>query len=492
VARYLALDWDQNQLHLVAGSIRGSKVTIERAAVWQEEFTPPSADPEALGRALRERLKTSRIAAAPVLVSLARDRVILKDIRFPTVPEAEEAGLVRFQAVKELTDAGDEVVIDYTTITDRSAPEQRALALIARKDVVNAYQALCHAAGLKLAAITPRPFGSGAAARRSMSVGGALTPPPDPPDAAVAVVTIADKWAEFCVIRGTSLLLARTLAVGPPLAGEIRRNLTVYNGQNPQRPVQSVYLSAGPHVELRQRLGELVDVPIYPYDPLAGAEVEVPGTPGGFAGAAGLLFARAESGRLPINFIDPRKSEEPPSPYRARILMGVAAALLVFLALFFTGRHVLANLAREADAADAEKAALDKQAAAKKDETKRTKALHDLGVPVWPDELYDLTDRIKDVNQVRITQLTAAPPTRTGKTASPYAARLTIEGEFLDPQRGRQALDDFVAQFRSESDREYYILEGPPVVKNNNRFSFTVQIKRRPPGSYTRVLKLEP
>src|SRR5260370_33459949 len=101
--------------------------------------------------------------AAPVLARIARARVILQDIRCRTVPEAEEAGLVRFQAVKELTDTGDDVIIGYTTGTDRGAPEQRALPLIARKAVVLAYQARCHAAGPQLAAMPPPPVLSAAA-----------------------------------------------------------------------------------------------------------------------------------------------------------------------------------------------------------------------------------------------------------------------------------------------------------------------------------------
>jgi Tfp pilus assembly PilM family ATPase len=491
VARYLALDWDQNQVHVVAGSVRGGRVTVERTAVWQEELTPPSGDPEVLGRSLREHLKTSHIAAAPVLVSLARDRVIVKELRYPSVPETEEANLVHFQAVKELTDAADDVVIDYAPLTDRGSPEQRALAVIARKDVINAYQALCQAAGLKVAAITPRPFGSAAAARRAMSVGGALTPAPDPPDAAVAIITVGDKWAEFCVLRGEVLVLARTLGSGPMLAGEIRRNLTVYDGQNPQRPVQAVYLSAGPHADLRQRLGELTEVPIYPFDPLAGAEIEVPGNPGGFAGAAGLLYARAERARLPLNFVDPRRCVAPPSPYRARILMGVAVALMICLALFFTGRHVLASIEHEAELAERESADLAKKATSKKEDAKRSKGLDEWGLPNFLDELYDMTCRIRDVNQLHITQLAAVPAPRSVKNPSPYAARLTIEGEFVNLTRGREALDDLVAQFRSESDREYYILEAPPQVRNN-KFSFTIQIKRRAPSSYTRVLDVEP
>ena len=78
---------------------------------------------------------------------------------------------------------------------------------------------------------------------------------------------------------------------------------------------------------------------------------------------------------------------------------------------------------------------------------KRFKGIDDWDTAVWPDELYDLTDRIKDVNKLRITQFNAVPAPRAAKGMVQYTAKVTIEGELLDPQKGAEQLDKFVAQF---------------------------------------------
>ena len=157
--RFLALDWDAGHVHLLAGAVGKGGLKLERALAWPEEQPPSAAAAEALGHRLRDHLKEAGVAAAPLLVAVGRDRVVLKEVRYPAVPPHEEPGVVRFQAVKELTDA-DEVVIDYQAAEAPEANgERKALAVALKKGQFQAWQAAARAAGLKLAGVTPRAFG---------------------------------------------------------------------------------------------------------------------------------------------------------------------------------------------------------------------------------------------------------------------------------------------------------------------------------------------
>ena len=126
MARFLVLDWDHQQLNLVPASVRHGTVRIKKALALAEGQSPNPAEAEALGRLLRERLKAAGIPPAPVLACVGRDRVILKDVRHPPVPPAEEPAIVRFQVIKELTDAPEEVVIDYLPAGEVEADRRAA------------------------------------------------------------------------------------------------------------------------------------------------------------------------------------------------------------------------------------------------------------------------------------------------------------------------------------------------------------------------------
>ncbi len=492
VARFLSLDWDQQQLHLVSAKVGKNALRVERAILLNEEKSPNPADAEELGKLLRERLKAAGIAPAPMFVCVSRDRVILKELRFPEVAPHEEPDMVRLQVLKELTDSPNDVVIDYISTPIPGTRERRAQALIVRKELLQTFQTICQTAGLKLAGVTPRPYGSAVTLTQLMGTN-VLTPAPEPADAAVALVTVAERWAEFSVIRQGQVLLTRSLNVGPGLPGEIRRNLAVYGGQSPQQPVRSVFLALGSApgeataaADLRQRLGEMLDIPVHLFDPFAGDErPELPGgLRGSFVGAVGLLHAQARERELPVNFVQPRKPEAPQSKHgRLPVLVGglLFALLIVSGAYAFTSiqreRREVGNLTEEDNRLSRELTEV--QLAGK-----RLKALENWETVVWLDELYDLAQRIPRID--RDFQLTSIEGTSVKPTPrSPHVGKLTIKGI----TSSNKPLDQLTQEFQKDlgSKTGLFYRPEPPTLKRNE-FQVEVFVKKRPPSEFLREL----
>ena len=477
MARYLALDWDQNQLHIVAANIRGTAVQVQHAIVWQEPRVPNPAEAEALGVLLRDRLKEAGIAPAPVLACISRDRVIVKEVRFPGVPETEEPAIVRFQAVKELTDSPEDVVIDYMVTGTGSNGERRASALVIRKEQLLTYQKICQAAGLKLAVLTPRLVGVAACLRQVMGKT-VVTPPPEPADGVIAVVVVGEKTAELGVLREGSLLLARSFPAASNLASDVRRNLAVYSGGQPQHPVRAVYLAGKGVGDLRERLGEMIEVPVHTFDPFSGSDApDLPaGNRGSFAGAVGLLHGQA-AGRPPINFVAPREPRVAGNPrlrvYRAAVL----AYLVLFVGLLVLGRVVQARMTGDAELYERQRAQASVDLTRTRENAKLLKTIDDWDNPVWLDELYDLTARIPDVNALRVTSLQAEPLQRSPQ--SKFVAKVTIRGKLLNRSNPRKPLNELTALFTREG---YYSPQAPTVDKDS--FTLVVSVERRPPTAY--------
>jgi hypothetical protein len=411
------------------------------------------------------------------------------------VPASEEAGVVRFQAVKELTSAADEVVIDYTRVADGANGERRAFAAILRRELLDAYQTLCKSAGLKLEALTPRPFGLIACLKPQLG-SSVLTPAPEPADAAVAVLAVAEKWAEFCVARGEHLLLARSLTPGPNLVGEIRRNLAVYAGQQ-QQPVAAVYLAgAGDQAELRERLQDVLGLAVHTFDPFARVErPDLPtGNRGSFAGAVGLLHARSERKELLINFVRVKQPKVKRDPAKTRMLAGVAAGVLVLVGAIVGSSLWAAQLEAEVAELTVLKTQLDGQLGRLEDDDKRLKALTEWqeGEVVWLDELYDLTDRFPNNTTLRLVALKGDALTRNAKSKHPAALELTWVS--TDDHRPGEEL---VAEFVKDKKDHYNV--GPKKGPQQNRgadrrvfpheFSMRLELEHVPPTKYVRRLR---
>jgi hypothetical protein len=514
LSRYLAIDIDPQGLFVVAGSARGGAVKPDHALAWAGDDAPPpltAATARQIGEQLKERLKAAGIQPAPVLVAVGRDRVILKELKYPAVGPAEEPALVRFQASKELTESPDDVVLDYAPLGEQAAaggkktaarrwkdaageaPERRSMAVALKKDVFHAVRVMVEAAGLKLAAVTPRPYAIAAGLARGFAAG--TVPPPPQPDDAVAAVTLGTQGGEFTVVRGGQVLFTRTVPA-PTLAGEtllvaeVKRNLAVYAGP----PVKAVYVAEGGHGRWAGRLDGALTIPVHSVDPLAGATTDVPAEfHGRFAGAAGLLAGKAADA-LPINFAAPRQPKAEKDPNRKTyIWVGVAAAVVLAAGWVFGYMQLVA-------AEDEVGRLRTQKAQAEKDKTDLGPAAARMAaVTSWSapevnllDELFDFADRFPAgdqvrVNSVAVTQLPA--DLKTGKREA--AARLEVRVAARNPA----AADDIKTGFDRDNTEKakFYVgtqkqLAGAPQTSTAYRELFTIstRVNHRNPADYTR------
>ena len=435
--RFLAIDIDQQAVFVAAGTARGGAAKVEHALAWADDQMPPLTGDTAkgYGERLKEQLKAAGIAPGPVLVAVGRDKVILKELRYPAVPPVQEPALVKFQAMKELTESPEDVVLDYAPLANgvlNAETERRSMAVVVRKDVFNAIAAMCTAAGLKLAGVTPRPFAITSGLTRAFAAG--AVQPPDSTEDAVAVLTPAPSGGEFTVVRHGQVSFTRAVP-GPVMASEsqlvneVRRNLAVYAGQNPSHPVMAVYVAEAESgaVGWAGRLRAALGVAVHAYDPLAGADATgvPPPQRGRFAGAVGLLAGKAAD-TLQINFASPRQPKADKDPNKRKMALYGLLAAAVVLALGAWGYMELSAANRRVAQLRNDKTAKEDQLKRMEPDAKRLAAVDEWAKRevVWLDELFDMTDRFPKDDSVRVNSFDAKPhpPTKDGKQPRGQAA----------------------------------------------------------------------
>jgi len=513
LARFLALDGDTNLIQVLSATVKGDAVRLDKSLAWEEENAVNSTNAAAIGGRLREQLKSAGIAPAPLLISVGRDRVILKEIRIPAVAEHEEPGLVRFQAMKEFTDGGDEVVLDYVPLGPAGPDGRRVQVMSVRKEVLKAFRALGEAAGLKVAAVTPRPFALFAGLKQAIRTN--VVPSPEPADAPIGLLVRGPKWGEFAIVRGGVLAMTRSVA-GPALSsdqallGEIRRNTALYANQNSDNPVRALYL-AEPDTPggLRDRLQDSLAIPVHAYEPLVGIP-SPDGPPGTLAGLAG-LFAQQASREPTINFAHPREPKPPRDPNKR--LLGMTAAAVGLAFVVFGGLAYARVSSKQAEVTKLQKKLNDSKAMLVdlKPDEERIRAFDSWTATNvnWLDELYDMTARLPDTTNIRMISITMT-------TKDDHGASLTTPG-FVQPNankkefagsmllRGLYSADPVPKErfelSMSEDVSLPYFDVNPTAIKANTvldqlhfvqDFTIKVDLSRRPPEKYTRSFTAKP
>lgn len=511
MSKYIAIDLAPDGIFVVAGSARAGHVKIEQALSWTEAdgVAPPTLAGDTakqIGEQLRDKLKAAGVANAPVLISVGRGRVILKELRYPAVPATEEPALVRFQAMKELSDATDEVVLDYAPLSNGATDgERRSMAVVIRKELFAAIQQMCAAANLKLLAATPRPYAIAAGLARAFASG--AVPPPESKADAVAALILGPAGGEFTVARGGEVTFTRDVpgpvaTSEPMLLGEVRRNLTMYAGSTPGHPVQGLYVAeaaGGWAGRLRAALG----LPVHAYDPLSGSAPDVPEPlRGRFAGAAGLLAAKS-AGAIPINFAAPRQPVIEKDPKQKQLLIAAVAVAMFLLAVSVYGFLTLSAADSKLTMLQEEKSDLENQVKKLEPDAKRLDAATKWKSRQvnWLDETFDATDRFREAAAKlgpkdkffasRLDGHALPPDSKTGKQTSQAKLDVKVAASSLAP------VNAFFEAMKGES--KYYtgarITYGLAVQGDSSSKEYTIGVagvKGRTPDQYTRFPNFVP
>jgi len=437
LARFIALDLDQRQLHVLSVSTGrgGSRFEQVLSHAFPEDLTPSSG--ESLGKALRDALKQLGVQPAPMIACVGRDRVILKEVRFPGVPKNEEAALVRFQASKELTEAPSEVVIDYLLLSEAGVPGPRlAMAMVVRRDLIQAMNAVARAIGVKLVGVLPRPVAMAAALDRAKASN---------PGESAAVVNLNDRWAEFCVIRDGKPRFSRSLLTTATLMQDVKRSLMLYAAQEGEEELpQVLYLGGRPTPDVCEAWRSAVGLKVQGLDPFEQGDKTPPDAErGAYLAATGLGHLAASFPNWSVNFARPKESGPARSESRRKnmVLSGIGIGLV---ALLFLAGFVYVLMRRgEVDALRAQEQDLEVKIKDYGQDKPTVNALRewDAGTVSWLDELYDIGATFPHVKGVRINQVNATTLVRKGP-ADKYSGRIMVHG--FVPRDKTNLVNEFV------------------------------------------------
>jgi len=353
VGRFCAVDFDGRQLRIVEAESSGGPTRIRKAVAADVPAGLDLTDAAALGEFVGQTIGQMHLAGAAVLMNVPRSKAVLKPLVLPPVSgPAELANMVRFQAEKELTFRPEEAVIDFTIESHYGAeppPEadaqgEHVLVAAVQRPVLEYYQQVAEAAGVRLLRLGLRPYAN---MRCLEAYGGSRA------GGRVALVHIAADETEIDVVEKDGLTFSRSAVIQVPPAPsdeeptsgeaiatvvqEVSRSLQSYMGVERGQGIEAVMLAGGTGIETQvaESLAARLSVPCEVLDLSSALDLrEAAADASAFISALGLAVGQGDADAPPFDFLNPKRPPVERDLTKMATIGGVAAVVLVVLAAF--------------------------------------------------------------------------------------------------------------------------------------------------------------
>jgi len=375
---FTAIDFDARRVRVVQMDVGSKKLRVRKMKSVDLPADLSVTDAQAFGAFLGEVLKEMRLGSGGVLMHVPRGQAVLKPLSLPNVEANDDLpGMVRYQVEKELPFAAEQAVIDFAvenhfdaekTSTTNSDSLELLVAAVHQK-VVDHYQQIAEAAGIKIRRLGLRPYAN----MRCIDVCRVIEP-----GHSVAVIHITAEETEIDVFGEQSVNFSRAAVVKlaelrgqgdkgtsggasggdteavEQVVSEVTRSLKSYQAVQRGQSIRKILVAGDTGIESQviNRLKDEFDVMCGLFAPASGLDLgKSQEEASAYISAFGLAIGQGQRGTaIPFDFINPKKPTHRVDPRKRKWMMiGAAAALVLLIGTFFIGSHI-AEARRELNA----------------------------------------------------------------------------------------------------------------------------------------------
>ncbi|MBI3318203.1 MAG: pilus assembly protein PilM, partial [Candidatus Omnitrophica bacterium] len=297
-----------------------------------------------LARSITTLLQKSSLPSKRIFVGVASEATIIRYFQMPMIPAHERKAAVAFEAKKYLPFKLEELITDFSVLTQRTDPTlMRVMFFGMKKSSVSAYRSILESMGLTPLCLEPAP----ASLLRLLRHTGQLKP-----NEVSAILSVEKDAATITIGRDNLMYLSRNVSILTPqgpllspapelaeaLLNETRVSIDYYRRRFLGEPAVSKVVVYGKELDER-RLAELraaLELPVETGDPFrrtAGGREAPPG----LAAAAGCALRGLEkSSAAKVNLLPPEQRLASEGLRKALFLQGITALVLLGLWVGFS------------------------------------------------------------------------------------------------------------------------------------------------------------